>query len=354
MASLAERCQSVLKRIIQSPSQTPSRVIIPHNHVDVGAEGLPFQPLEHYFQVRINEMHLTNKRQWFSLFDPLVFVVSEFTYDKKMETVPFVVGPTMMEQFGKQIPTGMIFSDTRVAGLHPYRGGRINLSIVLCQLQRKNYAMELLHIVESLATVLDFSTVLSSYMKVAEVMLDGVESLLGLGSTVPLIALRKEFDPDAGDRLEPTYFALIDMPASQLDPKALWVRDHQLFYGSSSAASTPFRSSDFVLYSIVQSSDRSDVTTLPFYPLYEQVIQEAMKPDDVSWKSTKANMVALSQKMTLSPDLTPTQANKLSEQYVAEMVQKHNKAVDWSTLGPAKATSEIDKKLRQAVSILDL
>ena len=72
--------------------------------------------------------------------------------------------------------------------------------------------------------------------------------MLGLAGTVPLIALRKEFDPDAGDELEPTYFGpLIDMPTSQLDPSALWVREHQLFYGQS-AASAPLSEMRILYY----------------------------------------------------------------------------------------------------------
>jgi hypothetical protein len=354
MKTLAERCQNIWNRITHAPSCVPVMVPIHREHVHGEQLGQAFSPNEHYFQVRINEMYLTDSRQWFSVIDPMVFVVSEFIYDKKVETVPFIVGPAMMKQFEKQIPPRMIFSNTRVAGLHPYRGGRLCLSVILYQVQRKNYAQELLHIIESVATVLDFSTVLSSYLKLANVVLDGIESLLGLEGTVPLIGHRSELDPDAGDHLEPTYFALIDMPDSQPDPNALWVRDHHLLFGASLDTATPFRSADFVLYSITQASERNDVTTLPFYSLYEQVIQEAMKPDDISYRGAKAAMTALAQKMILSPDLTATQADKLADQYAKEMKRVHDKAVDWSYLGPAKATSEVDKKLRQAVTILDL
>jgi len=67
-------------------------------------------------------------------------------------------------------------------------------------------------------------------------------------------------------------------------------------------------------------------------------------------------MMALAQKMVLSPDLTFAHANKLADQYTAAMVQMHKKAVDWSTLGASatKASPEVEKKLRQTVKILDL
>ena len=154
-------------------AQAPSRVTISHTHVDEGKLRRTFQPNEHYFQVRVNEMYLTHSRKWFSVYDPMVFVVSQFIYDKRVETVPFIVGPTMMKEYGKQMPHGMIFSDTRVAGLHPYQGGRLSLMVVLYKIECQNYAQELLQTVESVATVLDFSTVLSTYVKLASVVLDG-------------------------------------------------------------------------------------------------------------------------------------------------------------------------------------
>jgi hypothetical protein len=54
--------------------------------------------------VRINQLFLAASRQWFVQYDPLVFVVSEFTYNTAVTTVPFVVGPSMMETYDQQIP----------------------------------------------------------------------------------------------------------------------------------------------------------------------------------------------------------------------------------------------------------
>jgi hypothetical protein len=358
MKSLIESWKNIWGSIHQSPAQIPSRITMPRDHIDEGEKlGVAFQPDEYYFQVRVNEMYLTYGREWFSKYDPMVFVVSEFTYDEKVEAVPFVVGPMMMEKYGMKIPTGMIFSNTRVAGLHPYRGGRLTLSVVLYRIQRENYARKLLQIVESAASALDFSTALSSYVKIASVVLDGVEALLGLGHTTPLIGLRKEFDPDADDILEPNYFALIDMPESELDANKLWVRDHQLIYGKSLAAAEPFREADFVLYSITQTPERSDETNLPFYPLYERVKQEATVPEENSWKRAKSNLLTLYQTLVLSPDLTRGQADKLNKKYIDEIKQLHETVVNMSTLGvekEAKELSEVESKLRQAVNILDL
>lgn len=257
MKTLAERCKNLWKSTRKTPARIPSRAAIDHDHVDEGGKlGIAFQPNEHYFQVRVNELYLTYSRQWFRTYDPMVLVVSEFIYHKKEEAVPFVVGPMMMQKIGQKMPAGMVFSDTRVAGLHPYRGGRLALTVVLYRVLGKDYLRKLLRIVESAANVLDFSTAVSTYVKVADVVLDGVEALLELGDTDPLIGLRKEFDPDAGEVLEPGYFALIDMDESELNTDELWVRDSRLVYGKSLADAKPFRDADYVLYSIAQTLER--------------------------------------------------------------------------------------------------
>jgi hypothetical protein len=282
----------------------------------------------------------------------MVFVVSEFKYDKEDQAVPFVVGPMMMEQFGKKIPEHMVFSNTRVAGLHPYQGGRLALSVVLYRVQQTNYAKKLLQVVESAASALDFATALSTYLKVANVVLDGVEALLGLNAIDPLIGFRCEFDRDAGDQFEPSYFALINVSEEKLKIDKLWVRKNRLVFGEDLATAKPFRDVDFVLYSTTQTTERSDLTTLPFYPSYERVIRNAIRSNtEDSWKVTKALMAELAETLRFSPDLTPEQSRELRVKYKQEMVQEHEKAVEEAHLGAAE---EMDSDFREEVKILDL
>src|SRR5262249_23437968 len=156
---------TISNQIISSPRHTPSAITIPTDHVDQAASlGGTFLPNQHYFQVRINELFLTNAREWFSTIDPMVFIVSEFLYDRQEQEVPCIVGPGMMQKYAQRlekVPQGMLFRDTRVAGVHPYRGGRLSLTVVLCQTESKNYARELLKVVETASSALDFSTALT-------------------------------------------------------------------------------------------------------------------------------------------------------------------------------------------------
>jgi hypothetical protein len=303
-------------------------------------------------------MFLANKREWFTLIDPLVFIVSEFTYNKEELVVPFIAGPAMLNQFGaEKIPPGMIFKDTSVSGTFPYRGGGLKLSVVLCQLSVGNYATALLQVIESTAKALDFSPLLSPYTSVAEVVLQGFNNLLGLNGTTPLIGLRHSFDPNAGIPFVPSFFALIDEP--NVDPQTLWVVDNRLLQGNSKDEATSYRNSDFVLYSVVKPIDnlRDDLDTLPFAPLWDQVMNEAGRGTKDAYKSAKVNMVSLAQTITLSPDLTAPQRTMLKKSYEEQMVLGYNDAVRLAQRGQAESDAFADEFAEardESLAILDL
>lgn len=355
MTSIIERCQNVWKHISQGQTVLPSMITIPLDHVDTKEKvGLPVLKDESYFQIRINEMYLAHDRQWFSRYAPMVFAISEFLYDKREEAVPFVAGSAMMEQYKQEMPMNMIFTNTRVAGLHPYRGGRLSLSVILYQVRREDYISDLLRVVENITNVLNGSLPLSNYVKVAHVALDSIETVMGLQDTAPLIGWRKEFDPDGGDAIQSGYFALIDSSQTHMDGSSFWVRDQQLYYGRNLMQAVPYRDANFILHSIMQSSERSDLRTLPFYPLYEQILTDANEPYDAIWKRTKANMTTLAQQLILSPDLAPAHADKLIDQYAAEMQKKHKMAVARGMLGPAKKMSNMEQRLNRSIKILSM
>lgn len=356
MPSLADRARELWQQLQGAQTRQPSRITIPADHMLGLDADKPFERNAVYFQVRVNEMYLTRSREWFSTYDPMVFVISEFIYDKSMESVPFVVGPSLVEKFGQQTPQGMVFTNTRVAGLHPYRGGRLTLSVMLSRVERDNFAKNMLGVVESIAGAIDFSTALSSYVKVAEALVDGVNSLLNIGGTQPIIGWRNEFDTEAGDLLRPTFFALIDEP--NLQPSQFWVRDNQLYIGSSPSDLQPYRDADFVLYSVVQTRERTDERTLPFYAEYENILATVARATPEAWNAAIASMLALRNAMLRSPDLTRDQARALADRYLQEIKTEFEYAQEqgsFSTTRSTAAPADIsDQDFQESVSILDL
>lgn len=308
-----------------SPRREPPLALpIAPAHVDTGvALGTPLKSRQSYFQVRVNQLFLAASRQWFTAIEPMVVALSEFSYDGKPSTVPYVVGPGKLKGLVTAEPKGMLYRDTKVAGLHPYAGGTVSLAIVLCQVPIDNVADRFLRVLEGTSQAFDFATMLTPYLKVGRVILDGVTELLGLEETRPLLGWRQEFE-DGG--LAPGYFALIDAP--DVDPETLWVKDRQLYVGPSSGASRPFRDADFVLFSVTQPADgnRGDLSQLPFHERWKRVQQDAVVLSEDGLKSLQANLTALEQEILLSPDLTEPQGNALVDDYYAKAVALRERA----------------------------
>jgi hypothetical protein len=303
--------QQLIEKAKSSPTQLPTRINIPLENVDNKKRIGSALSKDLYFQIRINELFLKDKRNWYKQYAPMLFVVSEFSYCGEKKTVPFIVGPQMMDKFGKSLPDDMLFLNTKVAGLHPFRGGQITLSIILYQYEIGNYLEKMLRTLESTANIFSFATSFSTYMKIAGVLFEGVESLLSLQNLNPLTGLRIEMSQDADD-LNSGYFVLINSPEGSLDQNKFWIKNNQLYFGSSSAESKPFREADYTLYSILHDESRSDYTELPFYSQWSEVMKDAT---DGANENAEVNMSSFTQALLSSPDLTFKHALALVKQF---------------------------------------
>lgn len=354
MTTLLERSRDILGKLKYQPTFVPARVAIPAANTDRDP-GEPFQPDRQYFQVRLNEMFLAYQRQWFKAYLPMAVVISEFWYDEKRQAIPFVVGTEMFRADNKNVldvpRQGRLLHDTRVAGLHPYRGGPLTLSVVLYQVQQDDYLRNMLGLVEKITGVIDLATNVTSYLELASVILDGVESLFDSGHVQPVLGVRQEFDPDDANVL-PGYYAMVDLPEEELDPGQLWVKDNRLLRGPNRGEARSIRDADYVLYSVGQSETRSDVASLPFYERRQRVMVEATK----DFKSAKANMLSLYQDMIVSPDLTENDVKMLYERWIAEMVKHRDRQQRLANLSgdDERKLSRLDEKRSKAHDILEL
>jgi hypothetical protein len=320
--------------------------------------GVSFEREKHYFQMRVNELYLHTTRQWATTYDPMVFFVSEFDYrgkDKRIAT-PFLVGPSLIKDYGVKPPANLVLQDTRVAGLHPYRGGRLTVSVTLCQVKREDYVRKFFHMLESTAQVLDFTTALSASLKVAGVVLEGIQTLAGAGDTQSLVSVRHEFDPDGSDEVRPGYFVLVDEDERKVDPGQLFVRNRRLVAGKDIDSAVSFRQASYVLYSLIQTIPRSDYTSLPFYDQWAEVEREANEPNEKGKARAKAILSAMVLKMLQSPDLTEDHADLLEKELTDRMLALHERAVRRGSraAGDTRKRTRLDQIRDRAGSILDL
>jgi hypothetical protein len=307
------------------------------------------QPQRDYVLIRVNELFLSESRQWFTEIEPVVFASTEFLYGGQERTDPFVVGPKKDET----LPRGMVLKNTTVSGPHPYRGGPLTLTVVLSRLPVGNVARPLLEVIEATGKALDPSIGLSAYLKVGNVMLAGFEKLLGLDGVQPLIGFRNTVNPDAGDTFEPGYFALIDIPAP--DPAQFWVKNDELLHGATLESAKPFRAADFVLFQITRAPNglRGDLDKLPFYPLWRKALEVASSPTAGAWDEAKANLAVLATAINLSPDLTWEQGRSLLEDYIAQLTAVHEETLKLSKLAapPDDGLQAIRRKVSDILAL---
>lgn len=322
------------KKITTSKSYRPARISVPLSNIDIGTKmQTSIAKNEHYFVVRINEIFLSYKRQWFSTYDPVVFITTEFLYNAEKYAVPFVVGPSMMNNKLEKIPEGMVFQDTVVAGLHPYRGGNFVLSIVLGRMRQENYLRKIVNIIEKTAATYTggFATIVSNYTKVANVVLDSMDALFDSQDVEPLIGCRKEYLKEAMDDFSSGYFILMNTDEEEVDEQKFFIKGNRLYYGDSFDEAKPFRDSDYVLYSIMAAPSRSDTELLPFHTQFLQLQSYVSDiPDVISDEQTtiiNAKRYKLQDTIRMSADLVRPQVKDLINEYdtsLKEMIDERH------------------------------
>ena len=352
MGNLQEWWSGLWQTLKESPAILPTTHAIPADHTDKPA-GAKFKRDAHYFSVTVNRVYLTYDRQFWTKFAPMALAVSEFQYDGENKVVPFVVGPTLLESSSVKLPdTRFMLHDTRVAGLHPYKGDGLKLTVILYCVKRSDLAKSLLKVVERLTSAVDLSHALAAHLKIADVLVETVGDLIGGDDeNQPLIGFRREFS--TGDDFKPGYFALIE--DDKIDVSKLWVRGNDLLYGDTAAAAKKFDAHNYVLYSIGQETERDDYDKLaPVGDLWKQVKKEATRTEDDAWNMAKVGMSALYQAMVLSADLTEEHAGALNDDLVKRMRGMHERAlenVSFSAAAPADAGA---RTRRKALDILKL
>jgi hypothetical protein len=195
----------------------PPNKCLPENTV-----GYRIAPESMSFTLRLNEMYLAENRQWWVTFDPLVVIVSEFTYGGENIAVPCIVGPGLIPdpQNAGASKYGTVLEDTLIAGPHPYRGGDVVISVRFYRVQRDNFVRSVLRTVEALSKLSANLYQLETSAAVGGAILTSIEGLLGLSTTVCLAAYRGSLVRSLTRPFAAQCLALLTPSASEL-PSAL-------------------------------------------------------------------------------------------------------------------------------------
>lgn len=321
---------SVWARLTGEKTVLPSQARIDDSHVDVLAAGSSdqlFVANRCYFAVHVNEIFLRDRAIWWKEYIPTLWTSTQFGYDGQVQEVPSLIGPSLLHGNDVGIPEGMLFRNTRVAGLHAYRGGPLSFSLILNRVESSDFMKDLLSIVESAGGAFSLAMNLTPYLAVARTVTKGLDVLLKLGS-LPVMGIRDTLSPDMSTSpgIAPGYYALLEEP---IPSDRLWVKDGTLFAGEAAERAQPLRDRSYVLYNIGISERRNDVDQLPdLRELRARVEEFAQRPGDESWLTAKTSMTELGVRLRTHPDLITPQADELFREWVSEMVELHRTRVD--------------------------
>jgi hypothetical protein len=353
MKDLFGRISDFVQNLAAGPLIQPKAVIIaPARCIPPGSSDADIQRDKCYLTLNVNELFLANARKGWANYQPMVVFATSFVHGNKIVTVPTVVGPSLLERPAQELPQGLLLNDIVVAGPIPYRGGALSVSVLLYRLKRSNHARDLLRLVEGVSKAIGPAADLAMLSKVGGPLLDGLESLLGLGDTEPVMGQRFTLSPVGPGGIKTFYSALVSS-AAPMSSESLSVDQGRLRSGYGAAA-IPFTEADYVLYSLSAQARRTDENTLPFYPLYERAIQDAFRGGEDNWKAAKATFSELWQQMMVSPDLTFEQAEELFEEWKRKLLIEKQRGENYRAMSTWPEPHGAETRTHTAAQIFDL
>src|SRR5262249_9555724 len=154
---------------------------------------------DEYFGLTVNEIGLARGREWWSSYDPLVYVCLDFAYGRQRISVPALIGPSalrgMLPANDMGMPHGFVVRDLRVVGPQVFRGGPVDLTIILYKIRRDDYAKELLGLAESIASAIGVPAEVASAFRIGSAVVDAMEAVLKIGSIEPIVGHRIGLNP---------------------------------------------------------------------------------------------------------------------------------------------------------------
>lgn len=283
-------------------------------------------PGQSYFRVVVDGLALDYARVGTRTFDPMLLTVTDYLYDGKVVSVPFVISSKLVAA-EDGLPQGMVFANTCVAGPHPYYG-QLAVAVVLYRIERDDYARRLLDAAQRTCAAFDVTGSLSAYLKMADAVLDGVEAVLGHTHNEPVLGFRTEFS----DLLQSGTYAVLPAPIPAGD---LRLSDGVLCR-KTAGATTPLAQTNHVVYS-VRSSLPADLQTLPWFGLlWNRIVRWANIPSDEAKAVAQDYLAALYEELQTSPDIARDTAESVYTEWENRAKAIHVKAKMAHSWGPGE------------------
>jgi hypothetical protein len=268
-----------------------------------------------YLEVRLAQMHLRDRREWWRGFLPLASVVTEFQSGTERPAAPFLVGASTLGDQLQGGPGYVELANKRVAGPAPYAGDQVRLFAALYRTEYENWADRALSLLETVAKQVD-TTRLSSLVTFAPGIVAGLEELLGMQEVELRLGVDRELvpgDAEAGDNaLRPGWFVMFGTGASPR-PEQLSVQNDRLHWTDEREQTAEYQDSDFLLMHLRALDARDDYETFDFHSIQWARVQDRLWQYELD--GAQASFGAFTSSLMQCADLTRDQRRNLWAHY---------------------------------------
>lgn len=321
MASLSD----LLDGIWRTPNRQMAWGRIPAAHVIGTKAPTPFAANGDYVVVKLGSMFLRNSRVLWLKLSPLAHATVTLAGRSAPRTETAVIGPAQFGDLSAASADRSVVLNQRLAGPAVWRGGDLQVAAGLFAVPKDQAAAALLDTVAQLAA-LGIPGV-SQAVEIARVVKTGVEGLIGLNGTKPVLGVKDALgDPTtapAGREAAPCVLAAIAAPATDVNFDSLWVREGRLWEGQSAASLTIHERYDHLLVNVERGPARQDWRGLPALTPHEAAFDVVLRTPGVAKDAAATRLneafAAFDADLTAEPELTDTDKDRIRGEVIAEL-----------------------------------
>lgn len=209
-------------------------VFLPDYRVDVNYDSTPIKAGESYCRIWLADVNLEKDVEWFKTRYPVVHAAVRFHHGNEIITIPYITEPGHLKSLGSTDLGKVIQSNYPITPLFPFNQGLVELQAGLFSMISDDATSKFIKVMGRFSELLPIPE-LSSVVKLAEPVYQGIEELLNIGDRQLELVYQQAFtDADGGGSnvLKAGYFAVILAEEHQFNSDSLCVVNDSLQLGS--------------------------------------------------------------------------------------------------------------------------
>lgn len=295
---------------------------VPDRHVAPETAAQPFTPNDDYVVVRIASMFLRDSRRLWLKLSPLAHATVSLNGRAAPRTETAVIGPAQFGELASAPAERSVVLFQRLSGPAVWRGGDLDLAAGLFAVPKDKAAVALLDTLSQLSGL--GIPGLSQADAIGKIVKGGVEGLMGLDGTAPVLGVRVVLRD--GAEAAPCMLAGIAAPSGEVDFDRLWVREGRLMTGAAPSSLRPYEVHDHILVSVERGPAREDWRGLPKLLPHEAIFRDILTKRDLSVEDRKKQLneafLAFGEDLDAEDELTSSDKSRIRGEVLADLQRR--------------------------------